>query len=129
MAAPGNSGDRALCSNRWTVRGTLLQSILDNWAVFQKRWGDILEVKVDSKIRGQVINVQTQKESFFFFLNITGGCLFCFDAYRKLIFFSTIYTCHVTKVDKLQKYVFQHYKVWERRLVFIEFWKRWPQTT
>ena len=67
MAAPGNSGDRALCSNRWTVRGTLLQSILDNWAVFQKRWGDILEVKVDSKIRGQVINVQTQKESFFFF--------------------------------------------------------------
>ena len=28
--APRNSGDRALCSNRWTVRGTLLQSILDN---------------------------------------------------------------------------------------------------
>ena len=26
---PGNSGDRALCSNRWMVRGTLLQSILD----------------------------------------------------------------------------------------------------
>ena len=29
-AAPGNSGDRTLCSNRWTVGGTLLQSILDN---------------------------------------------------------------------------------------------------
>ena len=28
--APGNSGDRALCSNRWTVKGTLLQNILDN---------------------------------------------------------------------------------------------------
>ena len=27
---PRNSGDRTLCSNRWTVRGTLLQSILDN---------------------------------------------------------------------------------------------------
>ena len=26
---PGNSGDRTLCSNRWAVRGTLLQSILD----------------------------------------------------------------------------------------------------
>ena len=28
--APGNSGDRELSSNRWTVRGTLMQSILDN---------------------------------------------------------------------------------------------------
>ena len=26
----GNSGDRALSSNCWVVRGTLLQSILDN---------------------------------------------------------------------------------------------------
>ena len=29
VPVPGNSGDRALCSNRWMVRGTLLQSILD----------------------------------------------------------------------------------------------------
>ena len=124
---PGNSGDRALCSNRWTVRGTLLQSILDNWAVFQELWDDILEGKVDSEIRGQVIRVQTQKQSFnFFFLNTTGSC---FDAYRQLIFFSTIHTRHVIKVSKLQKYVFQHYKVWERKLVFIAFLKRWPQTT
>ena len=28
--APGNSGDKALCSYSWTVKGTLLQSILDN---------------------------------------------------------------------------------------------------
>ena len=28
--APRNGGDRALCSNYWTVRGTLLQSTLDN---------------------------------------------------------------------------------------------------
>ena len=55
---PGNSGNRALCSNRWTVRGTLLQTILDNWAVFQELWDDTLEGKVDSEIRGQVINVQ-----------------------------------------------------------------------
>ena len=62
--APGNSDDRALYSNRWTVRGTLLQSILDNSAVFQELWDDILERKVDSKIRGKVIHVQTQKQSF-----------------------------------------------------------------
>ena len=29
-AASGNISDRALCSSRWTVRGTLLQTILDN---------------------------------------------------------------------------------------------------
>ena len=28
--AQGNSGGRALCSNRWTARGTLLQTILAN---------------------------------------------------------------------------------------------------
>ena len=28
--SPGNSGDRALCLNCWTVRGILMQSILDN---------------------------------------------------------------------------------------------------
>ena len=46
--APGNSGDKALRSNCWTYRGTLLQSILDNWAVSQELWDDILEGKVDS---------------------------------------------------------------------------------
>ena len=50
--APANSGDRALCSNRGTVRGTLLQTILDNGAVFQELRDDISEEKVDSEIRG-----------------------------------------------------------------------------
>ena len=45
------------------IRGTL-----DNWAVFQELRGDILEGKVDSEIRRQVIRVQTQKQSFNFFL-------------------------------------------------------------
>ena len=47
---PGNSGNRTLCSNRWVIRGTLLQSILDNWAAFQELWDRILEGKVDSEI-------------------------------------------------------------------------------
>ena len=54
--------------NRWVIRGTLLLCILDNWAVFQKLWDKILEGKVDSEIRGQVIGVQTQMQSFNFFL-------------------------------------------------------------
>ena len=88
--------------------------------MFQELWDDILEGKEYSEIQGQVIRVQTQKQSFnFLFLNTTGSC---FDAYRKLIFF-TIHTRHVIKVSKLRKYVFQHCKVWERKLVFMYFWK------
>ena len=68
--APGNSVDRALCSNRWTVRETLLQSILDNWAVFQEIWDDTLEGKVDSKIGGQVKRVQTQNFNFSFWIQL-----------------------------------------------------------
>ena len=39
--APGNSGDRALCLNCWTVR----ESILDISAVFQELWDETLEGK------------------------------------------------------------------------------------
>ena len=92
---PGNSGNRALFSNRWTLRGTLLHTILNNWAVFQGLWVDILEEKVDSEI---------------LFLNTNGSC---FNAYGQLIFYSIIHTRHVIKVSKLQKYVFYHYKVRE----------------
>ena len=60
--APGNSGDRALCSDRWAVRGTLLQIILDYWAVFQGFSDDILKGKVDSEIRGQVTLVQQKSK-------------------------------------------------------------------
>ena len=38
--ATGNSGDRALCSNCLSVRGALLQAILNNWAVFQDFWDE-----------------------------------------------------------------------------------------
>ena len=118
-----NYGDRALCSNRWTVRETLLQSILDNWAVFKELWDDILEGKIDSEIWDQLIRVQTQKQSFRFFFWIQLGVVLMHTDNLSSS------THHVIKVSKLQKYVFQHYKVWERKLVFICFWKRWPQTT
>ena len=72
-AESGNSGGRALCSNRWTVRETLLQTISDTWAVFQNLSDNILEEKVDSEIRGQVTCVQTQKQSFNFFFWIKLG--------------------------------------------------------
>ena len=69
---PGISGDRTLCSNRWVIRKTLLQNILDNWAVFQELWDRILQGKVDSEIQDEVIGVHMQIQSFnFFFLNMT----------------------------------------------------------
>ena len=55
------------------VRVTLLQSILDNWAVFQELYNDILEGKVDLEVRGQVIRVQMQKQNFNFFFGIQLG--------------------------------------------------------
>ena len=64
--APGNSGDRTLCSIHWAVKGALLQSVLNNWAVFQEGWDGILEGKVDSEIRSQVIGVQTQIQRYTF---------------------------------------------------------------
>ena len=45
--AQRKSGDRTLWSNCWAVRGTLLQSIVDNSVAFQELWDRILEAKVD----------------------------------------------------------------------------------
>ena len=104
--APGNSGGRELCSNLWTVRGTLLQTILDNWTVFQDLWDDILEGKVNSGIRGQAIRVQTKSKVSFFFFFITTWSFFY--NYRQPIFHSAIHTRHVKKVSELQSHVFQH---------------------
>ena len=97
---PENSGNRTLYSNRWVNRVTLLQNILDNWAVFQELWDGILEGKVDSEIRGQVIGVQKQMQNFNFFLE----CNWEF-------FYSAMHTRHVIKLSQLQKYVFQPCKV------------------
>ena len=69
---PGISGNRTLSSNRWVIRKTLLQNILDNWAVFQELWDRILQGKVDSQIQNEVIGVHMQIQSFnLFFLNMT----------------------------------------------------------
>ena len=62
-----------MSSNRWADRGTLLRNILDNWADFQEIWDEILEEKVDSEIRGQVIGVQKQMQMFNFFLEMWSG--------------------------------------------------------
>ena len=85
---PGNSGGRALFSNYSTVGGTLLQTILDNWAF--------------------------DNFSFFFWIQLEVVLM-----HTDNISSTLQYIRHVKKVSELQKYVFQHYKAWERKLVFI----------
>ena len=52
------------------VRRTLLQSILDNWAIFQDLRDGFLVEKVDSEFQGQVIGAQIQMQSFNFLFEI-----------------------------------------------------------
>ena len=81
-----NFGDTVLWPNCWTVRGALSQSILDNWAVSQELRDAVLKGRVDSRARSQVIDVQTQMQSFnFFFWNTTGS--FSFEEYTFFFFF------------------------------------------
>ena len=96
---PGSSDDRVLHSNHWTVRETLLQSILNNWDVFQDLWDRVLGGKIDSEIRDQVIRVLTQKQSFNLFFWIQLGV---FLMHTDNFFYSTIHTRHFMKANKLQ---------------------------
>ena len=73
--APGNSGYRTLYATRWNIRAVSLQSFFDNWDVFQELWDEILEGRVDPEVRGRVVGVQTQIQSFNFFSGIQLGDL------------------------------------------------------
>ena len=53
----------------------LSQSILDNWDASQELRDAILKGRVDSSARSQVIDVQTQMQSFSFFFGIQLGVL------------------------------------------------------
>ena len=89
--AAGNFGDTILWPNCCTVRGALSQSILDNWAVSQELWDAVLNGRVDSRAQSQVIDVQTQMQSFNFFFGIQLGVL-VLRHNRQLILYSTIHT-------------------------------------
>ena len=74
----------------------MLQSTLDNCAVFQELWDGILEGKVEGEIRGQVIVFKRKCEVLISFLE-----------YKWEFFYFAIHTRHVIKLSKLQKwYIF-----------------------
>ena len=105
----GNFGDTILWLNCWTVRGALSQSILDNWTVSQELQDAVLKGRVDSRARSQVIDVQTQMQSFNFFFGMQLGVL-VLTHNRQLILYFTIHTHvnHIIMLSKLQKYAFHH---------------------
>ena len=73
--AAGNFGDKILRPNCWYVTKASLQSILDNWVVSQDLRNGMLKERVDSKVRGQVMGVRTQMQSFNVFFGMQLGVL------------------------------------------------------
>lgn len=74
--APSTSGFRTLCPTRWTVRAASLQSILDNYNVFQALWEEIQDNITDSEIKARVIGVEaTMKRFNFLFGLLLGECI------------------------------------------------------
>ena len=103
--APENPGYRTLCLTRWTVRVVSLQSIFDNWDVFQELQGEILEGRVDPEGRGPVVGAQTQ--SFNFFFGVQLGVLVLRHTDNLSSTLQHTQTCRVMELSKLQKYVCQ----------------------
>ena len=76
-----------------------------------------IEFQGEKQIRNYTCsNTKAKFESLF--LNITGTC---FDAYRQLIFYSTIRTRHVIKVSKLQTFFNMFFNItrYERKFPYV----------
>ena len=56
--APAILGFRTLCPMRWTVRACSLQSVTDNYAVFQELWDEALDIVHDFDSRAQIGGVK-----------------------------------------------------------------------
>ena len=55
---------RVLYLKKWTVRAESLKSALDNWICLENLWEKSLSESLDSEMRGRIIGVKTQKETF-----------------------------------------------------------------
>ena len=71
--ATSTSRFRTLCPTRWIVRAATLQSILDNYNVFQALWEEIQDNITDSEIKARV--EATMKRFNFLFGLLLGECI------------------------------------------------------
>ena len=71
--SPESPGFRTLCPTRWTVRGCSLESILENYSVFEMLWEEVKESSGDSETRARVNGVQATMETFEYLFGLSLG--------------------------------------------------------
>ena len=74
--SPGTVGFRTLCPTRWTVRAASLQSVIENYEVFQVFWDEARDITSDSENRARITGVKAQMEKFEFLFGLClGECI------------------------------------------------------
>ena len=74
--APGVPGFRTLCPTRWTTKAVSLQSVIDNYDMFQELWVEAKDVTADSEARARICGVEAQMMIFdFLFGLVLGVCI------------------------------------------------------
>ena len=71
--SPGTVGFRTLCPTRWTVRAASLQSVIENYEVFQVFWDEARDIISDSENRARITGVKAQMEKFEFLFGLCLG--------------------------------------------------------
>ena len=71
--APNLPGFRTLCPTRWTVKGESMESVVNNYIVFQNLWEEVKDITNDSEIRARIVGVQAQMEKFEFLFGLVLG--------------------------------------------------------
>ena len=64
-------GFRVLCSTKWTVRTESMKSILDNWVALQQVWDESSDGNLEPEIKGRIIGVKSQMNTFNYFYRVT----------------------------------------------------------
>ena len=68
--APAVPSFRTLCPTRWTVKAMSLQSVIDNYSVFQELWVEAMDMTKDSEARSRVCGVEAQMTKFEFLFGL-----------------------------------------------------------
>ena len=71
--APAVPSFRILCPTRWTVKAVSLQSVIDNYSVFQELWVEAMDITKDSEARSSMCGVEAQMTKFEFLLGVLLG--------------------------------------------------------
>ena len=71
--APQTPGFHVLCTTRWIVRVTSLQSMIDNWIPLQDLWDESLETNLESEVKSRVIGVKHQVGTFDYYFRVSLG--------------------------------------------------------